>query len=86
MGHHINADGQFQSDKFPDLPPDKIVLSFNDSSAKSALHLFASLTDDKELADDILLCLSDFAKWTQHERDVRTEYLEILARYDDFSA
>ena len=54
MGHHIDSQDRFQSDKNPGLPPDKIILSFHDPAAKKALAVFASMTDDKELANDIL--------------------------------
>jgi len=53
MGHHINDKGQFQSDKYPDLSPDKIILSFKDSDARLVLRFYAYLTDDRELAEDI---------------------------------
>ena len=54
MGNHINSQGQFQSDKYPDLPPDKIILSFKDPVAREALSVYAKSTKDKELAEDIL--------------------------------
>jgi len=54
MGHHINEKGQFKSDKYPDLPPDKIILSFKDPLARKALKLYAELTKDTELAKDIV--------------------------------
>ncbi len=53
MGHHINDQGQFQSDKYPDLPPDKIVLSFKDPAARTALTAYALCATDRELAKDI---------------------------------
>jgi len=53
MGHHINSDGQFQSDKYPELPPDKMVLSFKDKHARYCLLMYAKYTSDKELAEDI---------------------------------
>ena len=53
MGHHIDAEGRFQSDKYPDLAPDKIVLSFKDRMARSALEYYSNFCDDRELADDI---------------------------------
>ncbi len=53
MGHHINHSGQFQSDKHPDLPPNKIILSFKDPAAQKALQVFAQETEDRELGDDI---------------------------------
>ena len=54
MGHHINKKGQFQSDKYPELAPDKIVLSFKDPVARKALILYASYCFDNNLAIDIL--------------------------------
>lgn len=58
MGHHINEQGQFQSDRHPDLPPNKIILSFRDPAAREALTLYANLTPDLELAKDILEALT----------------------------
>ena len=54
MGKHIDSSGRFQSDKFPDLEPDHIVLSFKDEAARQALAVFCQHTKDQELADDIL--------------------------------
>ena len=53
MGHHINSKGQFQSDKYSNLAPDKFILSFKDPIAQEALKLYAENTEDKELAEDI---------------------------------
>lgn len=53
MGHHLNAKGFFQSDKYPDLPENKIMLDFRDEFAQKALLVYASHTTDTELADDI---------------------------------
>jgi len=59
MGHHIDSEGRFQSDKHPDLPPDKIILSFKDPHARVALGAYAksvrssNVQGDVELADDI---------------------------------
>ena len=57
MGHHINSEGRFQSDKYPDLPPDKIVLSFKDPRARNALIALAAdyQTTDPDLSDDIAM-------------------------------
>lgn len=54
-GHHIDERGRFKSDKYPDLPPDKIVLSFGDPLARRALAVLAMdyRTADPELAADI---------------------------------
>ena len=55
MGHHIDDQGRFQSDRHPDLAPDKIVVSFKDPLARNALIALAAayMDTDRELADDI---------------------------------
>lgn len=55
MGHHINGKGQFQSDKHPELPPDRIRLNFNNPRSQLALWVLAEQYDhvDPELAEDI---------------------------------
>ena len=70
MGHHINEAGQFQSDKYPDLAPDKIVLSFKDPIARSALRKYATMTLDFELGHDIIERLDAIEKeglWTTND-------------------
>lgn len=64
MGHHINAKGQFQSDKYTDLAPDKIVLSFKDPAAKKPLILYCQMCwgQDEELARDIMERLGSMEK------------------------
>lgn len=54
MGHHIDKEGRFQSNKYPDLAPDKIIFSFKDDAARMGLLEFATWTEDKELGEDIL--------------------------------
>ena len=59
MGHNITKEGKFKSDKYPDLPEDKIILSFNDPIAIRALHKYSMETPDRELGEDIReRCLS----------------------------
>lgn len=41
MGSHINADGKFQSDKYPTCPPGKVPLSTKDSMAQDLLWQYA---------------------------------------------
>ena len=53
MGHHINKNGFFQSDKHPELPEHKIMLDFRDEYAQSALECYCQLTKDDELKEDI---------------------------------
>ena len=55
MGHHLLPDGRFQSDKYPALAPDKIVVSFTDPRAHRGLLAVADGYEhhDPELAEDI---------------------------------
>lgn len=41
MGNHIDAEGKFQSDKYPTCPPDKVPLSVNDPTAQDLLWEYA---------------------------------------------
>lgn len=62
MGHHIvYKDGKvhFQSDLHPELPLDKIILSFNDKDAWPALWKLAETSRDPELAKDIRFVLAE---------------------------
>ncbi len=56
MGHHIDDQGRFQSDRHPKLEPDKIVLSFKDMRARNALMALAEAYHDADpgLAEDIV--------------------------------
>lgn len=55
MGHHIDAEGRFQSDKHPELPPNRIRLSLeNPRSIRALLALADDYEDiDAELGDDL---------------------------------
>lgn len=53
MGHHIDSQGRFQSDKYPELGPDKIVLSFKDPIARYVLKIYADFPGDDEFSQDI---------------------------------
>ena len=59
--HIIMIDGRkvFKSDKYPDLPPGKIILSFNDPLARIALRVYGEYCQDKSLGADILEVLDD---------------------------
>jgi len=60
-GHHINRDGQFQSDKYKVMKPDKISLSFHDVEAQPVLRKYAEAIiakgGDVELGQDIIIRL-----------------------------
>lgn len=59
MGAHINSKGQFQSDKYPTCPPDKVPLSVNDKTAQDLLWRYAQRRRvvDAEFSDDLERCL-----------------------------
>lgn len=64
MSHHLDGLGRFQSDKFPDLAPDKIVVSFKDRRARRALFALARGYEhtDEALAKDIRERLATIVK------------------------
>ncbi len=62
MGSHITKDGKFLSDRYIvtkfggglfDVSEDKLVLSFHDRVARTAIYQYAKGTPDKDLARDI---------------------------------
>ncbi|HEU01415.1 hypothetical protein LCGC14_0273180 [marine sediment metagenome] len=55
MGHHIDSQGRFQSDKHPSLPPDRLRVNItNPLSWDGLLQLADSYqTKDPEFADDL---------------------------------
>ncbi len=55
MGHHIDSEGRFQSDKYPDLLPDKVVISLADPLAwDGLLNIVTAYQDvDPEFALDL---------------------------------
>jgi len=65
-GHHIDNQGRFQSDKYPDMEPDRIQLHFHDKYAQPALREYAEtmimVEKDVELGQDILIRLDSIAK------------------------
>ena len=64
MGHHIDSEGRFQSDRYPDLGPDKIVVSFRHPQARRALSVLADdyAETDPGLAEDIRARLRSLAR------------------------
>lgn len=75
MGHHIDSAGRFQSDKYPELGPDKIVVSFKHPQARAALRLLADSyrAIDPELADDIRARLLSLTEAEERECRERAE-------------
>ena len=61
MSYHLNEQDQFQSEQYPDMRPDEIVLSLRDPAAMEALYVYADMTDDDDLAVPILKRLEAIA-------------------------
>jgi len=59
MPAHINADGKFQSDKYPTTPAGKVPLSCADVTAQDLLWEYARRREkvDAEFAQDLRQCL-----------------------------
>ena len=55
MGHHIDDEGRFQSDKYPELGPDKVVISLRDPKVYwvAATIAEAYRKADPEFAQDV---------------------------------
>jgi len=53
MGHHINKDGHFKSDKYDWCPAGFFALNFKDKIARECIRRYALLTADEELAKDL---------------------------------
>ena len=61
MGHHIDDEGRFQSDKYPELAPDKVVINLKDPRTWEGLRKIAteyvcrtwSSDDDREFGNDL---------------------------------
>ncbi len=55
MGSHLNADGKFQSDKYPTTPPDCVPLKVTDPTAQDLLWGYASRREpvDAEFSADL---------------------------------
>ncbi len=55
MGSHLNADGEFQSDKYPTCPAGKVPLSVRDASAQDLLWTYAGRREvvDAEFSGDL---------------------------------
>jgi len=55
-GEHINAEGMFQSDKYPTCPPDKFPMSFKDPMAQDLIEEYAHRRRgiDADLTEDML--------------------------------
>jgi hypothetical protein len=57
MGHHLTDDGDFQSDKHPELPENVFALHFDDQKARDLIREYAHRTDEDDLREDLLSAL-----------------------------
>ena len=53
MGHHLTKDNKFKSDKYDWCPEGFFALKFSDKKAQEAILLYAELTEEKELKEDL---------------------------------
>jgi len=53
MGHHLTNRNTFKSDKYDWCLEGFFALKFSDPKAHEAILIYAELTDDKELAEDL---------------------------------
>lgn len=59
MGHHLTDDGNFQSDKHPELPENVFALHMDDEKARDLVYQYAHRTDEDELREDLLAALEN---------------------------
>ena len=59
MSEHINADGEFQSDKYPWCKPGVVPLKLTDRMAQQCLWDYAAKREyvDLEFSEDLRQCL-----------------------------
>ena len=62
MCHELDPIVGFQIYQYPNMRPDEIELSFRDPAAMEALHAFAELTEDDDLAMAIVRRLDSIAE------------------------
>lgn len=76
MGHHINADDKFQSDKHPGLPPDRVRVSLENPRSERALRVLAQdyRAVDSGFSEDLLYRLNAL-----HGPDPVAQIAEALA-------
>jgi len=53
VGHHLNKDGKFKSDKYTWCPEGYLALKLTDPVAQRAILKYALETEDEELGDDL---------------------------------
>lgn len=70
MGHHIDAQGNFQSDKYPWLEPNKILLSPCDPAVRRAMKALR-LAASPNFPGKLLLSLE-----TEADRELLWEFLK----------
>ncbi len=74
MGHHIDSQGRFQSDKYDWLPTDMILVSTRNPASEGAVYTWLATRGHVELVDEpleeserprvkLLLDFNDKASW-----------------------
>lgn len=73
---HLDKNGDFRSDKFPELPAGYIALSFRDPYARSALERLANDTPNDQLRRDIRQALFNTSDDVKPRSEVDHEHQE----------
>jgi len=71
VGHHIDSEGRFQSDKYPDLPPDKVVISLKDPRSWPGMRMIAAAYSDEdyEFAGDLFIRIDSLVAIAAAKKD-----------------
>ena len=64
MGHHINSKGEFDSDKFPNLPPDYVAINIKHPHNWPVIAALAEVYKDRkpEFSEDLLIRLDSLRR------------------------
>lgn len=86
MGAHIDADGEFKSDKYPGCPAGKVPLSTKDATAQDLLWAYAQRRRavDAEFSEDLEAALraKGYAPSIEIDRVGRAELLDRIAQLE----
>lgn len=94
MGHHINLEGEFQSDKNPKLKPDQITLNFRNPASHPALAALAEsykliepgLTEDIRIRLVTVVEHPDYIRKTieqSHKKEYLNKFVQAILHGND---
>lgn len=65
MGRYLTEDREFKSDKYDWCPTGFFPMKLTDPIAQLCIQAYAELTDQIELADDLVIAIEEIRKETQ---------------------